>query len=147
MGEWLDGAEMDALNADERAHLREHEHLLLLSFVDWRAALRVLPAADRARDAVRDLVEMRADDVALTSLGCRDPRHTLAAAIVAAAGGAGGQVPEGALAVAGGAVSVRVRRLLAPARPLPLPARAAALLCALALLLVPPLLLVLPALV
>ena len=145
--EELDGAQLDAVIAHERAHLREHHHLLLLPFVAWRAALPVLPAADRAHDAVRDLVEMRADDVALTSLGCRDPRHTLAAAIVAAAGGAGGQVPEGALAVAGGAVSVRVRRLLAPAQPLPLLGRAAALLCALALLLVPPLLLVLPALV
>ncbi|MCZ2830675.1 M48 family metalloprotease [Modestobacter sp. VKM Ac-2986] len=143
----LDGPQLDAVIAHERAHLREHHHLLLLPFVAWRAALPVLPAADRAHDAVRDLVEMRADDVALTSLGCSDPRHTLAAAIVAAAGGAGGQVPEGALAVAGGSVAVRVRRLLAPAHPLPLAARAAALLCALALLLVPPLLLVLPAVV
>ncbi|GAB4079846.1 M48 family metalloprotease [Modestobacter muralis] len=143
----LDGAQLDAVIAHERAHLREHHHLLLLPFVAWRAALPVLPAADRAHDAVRDLVEMRADDVALATLGCPDPRHTLAAAIVAAAGGAGGQVPEGALAVAGGSVAVRVRRLLAPAHPLPLVARAAALLGALALLLVPPLLLVLPAVV
>ena len=143
----LDGAQLDAVIAHERAHLREHHHLLLLPFVAWRAALPVLPAAARAHDAVRDLVEMRADDVALTSLGCPDPRHTLAAAIVAATGGAGGQVPEGALAVAGGPVAVRVRRLLAPAQPLPGWARSAALLCALALLLVPSLLLVLPALV
>jgi Zn-dependent protease with chaperone function len=143
----LDGAQLDAVVAHERAHLAEHHHLLLLPFVAWRAALPVLPAADRAHDAVRDLVEMRADDVALTSLDGADPRRTLAAAIVAVAGGAGGQVPEGALAVTGGSVAVRVRRLLAPARPLPRSGRWAALVGAVALLFLPTLLLVLPALV
>jgi Peptidase family M48 len=153
----LDQRQVAAVVAHERAHLAEHHHLLLLPFVAWRAALPVLPAADRAHDAVRDLVEMRADDVALTSLDGRDPRRTLAAAIVAVAGGAGGQVPAGALAVTGGAagggaagggaVAVRVRRLLAPAQPLPVVGRWAALAGALALLLVPTVLLVLPALV
>ncbi|WP_299957282.1 M56 family metallopeptidase [uncultured Modestobacter sp.] len=143
----LDQAQLDAVVAHERAHLREHHHLLLLPFVAWRAALPVLPAADRAHDAVRDLVEMRADDVALGSLTGPDPRRTLAAAIVAAAGGSGGQVPEGALAVSGGPVAVRVRRLLAPADPLPARARWMALVCAVALLLVPTVLLLLPALV
>lgn len=141
----LDGAQLDAVVAHERAHLREHHHLLLLPFVAWRAALPVLPAADRAHDAVRDLVEMRADDVALRSLSGPDPRRTLAVAIVAAAGGSGGQVPEGALAVTGGPVAVRVRRLLAPADPLPARARWAALASAVALLLVPTLLLLIPA--
>jgi hypothetical protein len=147
MVEELDRPQLDAVVAHERAHLSEHHHLLLLPFVAWRAALPVLPAADRAHDAVRDLVEMRADDVALTALDGPDPRRTLAAAIVAVAGGAGGPLPEGALAVTGGAVAVRVRRLLSPAQPLPAGGRAAALACALALLLVPTLLLVLPALV
>jgi Zn-dependent protease with chaperone function len=141
----LDDAQLAAVVAHERAHLRERHHLLLLPFVAWRAALPVLPAADRAHDAVRDLVEMRADDVALESLTGPEPRRTLAAAIVAVAGGAGGVVPAGALAVDGGAVAVRVRRLLAPARPLPAPARWTALLCALALLLVPTALLLAPA--
>jgi hypothetical protein len=147
MVEELDDAQVDAVVAHERAHLAEHHHLLLLPFVAWRAALPVLPAADRAHDAVRDLVEMRADDVALSALSGPDPRRTLAAAIVAVAGGAGGPLPEGALAVTGGPVAVRVRRLLAPAQPLPAGGRAAALVCALALLLVPTVLLVLPALV
>jgi Zn-dependent protease with chaperone function len=144
--EELDGAQVDAVVAHERAHLAEHHHLLLLPFVAWRAALPVLPAADRAHDAVRDLVEMRADDVALCSLRGVDPRRTLAAAIVAVAAGAGGQLPEGALAVTGGAVAVRVRRLLVPACPLPSAARWSALASAVALLLAPTLLLVLPAL-
>jgi beta-lactamase regulating signal transducer with metallopeptidase domain len=142
----LDAAQVDAVVAHERAHLTEHHHLLLLPFVAWRAALPVLPAADRAHDAVRDLVEMRADDVALRSLSGPDPRRTLAAAIVEVAAGAGGQLPEGALAVTGGPVAVRVRRLLAPVAPLPAAARSAALLSAVALLLVPTVLLVLPAL-
>ena len=145
MVEELDGAQVEAVVAHERAHLAEHHHLLMLPFVAWRAALPVLPAAGRAHDAVRELVEMRADDVALTSLRCPDPRRTLAAAIVAVATGAGGPLPEGALAVTGGTVAVRVRRLLAPAAPLPPAARWAALAAALALLLVPTLLLVLPA--
>ena len=143
----LDGAQLDAVVAHERAHLREHHHLLLLPFVAWRAALPVLPAADRAHDAVRVLVEMRADDVALTSLTGPEPRRTLAEAIVAAAGGSGGQVPEGALAVSGGAVAVRVRRLLSPPQPLSAGARWVVLLAAVALLLVPTVLLLVPALV
>ena len=142
----LDDAQLAAVVAHERAHLSERHHLLLLPFVAWRAALPVLPAADRAHDAVRDLVEMRADDVALGSLSGPEPRRTLAAAIVAVAGGAGGVVPDGALAVTGGPVAVRVRRLLAPPRPLPASGRWAALSCALALLLVPTALLVAPAL-
>jgi Zn-dependent protease with chaperone function len=143
----LDAAQVEAVIAHERAHLAEHHHLLLLPFVAWQAALPVLPAAGRAHDAVRDLVEMRADDVALRSLSGPEPRRTLAAAIVAVAAGAGGQLPDGALAVTGGAVAVRVRRLLAPAAPLSGVARWAALAGAVALLLVPTALLVLPALV
>jgi Zn-dependent protease with chaperone function len=145
MVEELDDAQVDAVVAHERAHLAEHHHLLLLPFVAWRAALPVLPAADRAHDAVRDLVEMRADDVALGALDGPGPRRTLAAAIVAVAGGGGGVVPTGALAVTGGAVAVRVRRLLTPARPLSRGARWAARAAALALLLVPTALLLAPA--
>lgn len=142
----LEGGQLAAVVAHERAHLAEHHHLLLLPFLAWRAALPVLPAAGRAYDAVRALVEMRADDVALRSLPGPDARRTLAAAIVAVAGAAGGEVPAGALSVAGGAVAVRVRRLLAPARPLSGAARAWAVVCAVALLLVPTVLLIAPAL-
>src|SRR3712207_8402548 len=46
-------------------------------------------SAGRAHAAVRTLVEMRADDVALGSLPGRAPRRTLAQAIVVAADGAG----------------------------------------------------------
>jgi len=142
----LDRGQLAAVVAHERAHLAEHHHLLLLPFLAWRAALPVLPAADRAHDAVRALVEMRADDVALCSLTGPDVRRTLAEAIVAVAGAAGGEVPAGALTLTGGPVAVRVRRLLVPADPLPPAARWAALTSALALLLAPTALLVLPAL-
>ncbi|MGY1815574.1 M48 family metalloprotease [Blastococcus sp. SYSU D00820] len=144
----LDDAQLAAVVAHERAHLREHHHLLLLPFVAWEAALPVLPAAARAHAAVRELVEMRADDVALAALGGAAHRRTLAQAIVAAAGGPGGGagVPSGALAVSGGAVAARVVRLLQPPAPLPAAARAGALAAAGLLLLVPTALLLLPAL-
>jgi Zn-dependent protease with chaperone function len=142
----LDDDELAAVVAHERAHLRERHHLLLLPFVAWEAALPVLPAAARAHAAVRELVEMRADDVALGSLSGGAPRRTLARAIVAAAGGAGGSgVPSGALAVTGSATGARVVRLLEAPRPLPTGARWAALVSAGLLLLLPTALLLLPA--
>jgi Zn-dependent protease with chaperone function len=143
----LDDDQLAAVVAHERAHLKEHHHLLLLPFVAWEAALPVLPAAARAHAAVRELVEMRADDVALTSLSGPAPRRTLARAIVAAAGGAGGAgVPDGALAVTGSATGARVARLLEHPWPLPAAARWTALLSAGLLLLLPTALLLLPAL-
>jgi Zn-dependent protease with chaperone function len=142
----LDGDQVAAVVAHERAHLREHHHLLLLPFVAWEAALPVLPAAGRAHAAVRELVEMRADDVALASLSGSTPRRTLARAIVAAAGGAGGPgVPTGALAVTGSATGARVVRLLEPPSPLPAAVRWAVLTAAGLLLLLPTALLLLPA--
>jgi Zn-dependent protease with chaperone function len=146
MVEELADDELAAVVAHERAHLAEHHHLLLLPFVAWEAALPVLPAAGRAHAAVRELVEMRADDVALRSLDGAEPRRTLARAIITAAEGAGGAlVPGGALAVTGGPVRARVVRLLEPPAPLPVAARAAALASAGLLLLVPTALLLLPA--
>jgi len=142
----LDGDQLAAVVAHERAHLRERHHLLLLPFVAWEAALPVLPAAGRAHAAVRELVEMRADDVALHSLSGTAPRRTLARAIVAAAGGAGGAgVPTGALAISGSVTGARVVRLLEPPDPLPAAARWTALAMAGLLLLVPTALLLLPA--
>jgi Zn-dependent protease with chaperone function len=141
----LDEAQLAAVVEHERAHLRERHHLLLLPFVAWEAALPVLPAAARAHRAVRALVEMRADDVALRALSGPSARRTLARAIVAAAGSAGSEVPSSALAVTGSVLGDRVVRLLEPPRPLPARARWSALVAATLLLLAPTLLLVLPA--
>ncbi|MCV2488131.1 M56 family metallopeptidase [Geodermatophilus sp. YIM 151500] len=145
----LDEAQLAAVVAHERAHLREHHHLYLLPFVAWEAALPVLPATTRAHTAVRTLVEMRADDLALADpalagTGGPHPRRTLAEAIVAAAEGAGG-VPGGALALGAGAVAARVHRLLDPPPPLPAAVRTAVLVVAALLLLLPTALLLLPA--
>jgi Zn-dependent protease with chaperone function len=142
----LDAAQLAAVVAHERTHLREHHHLYLLPFVAWEAALPVLPAAARAHAAVRTLVEMRADDVALAAVPGPDPRRTLARAIVAAGAAGGDGVPAGALAAAGSAVTARVRRLLEPPAPLPAVVRAAVLAAAGLLLAVPTALLLLPAL-
>ncbi|MGY1601550.1 M56 family metallopeptidase [Geodermatophilus sp. SYSU D00815] len=144
MVEELDDAQLAAVVAHERAHLKERHHLLLLPFVAWEEALPVLPAAARAHASVRQLVEMRADDVALRLLP-GGSRRTLAEAIVAVAGGSGGGVPAGALAVAGSATGARVVRLLEPPSPLPAAARWGALAAAALLLLLPTLLLLLPA--
>jgi Zn-dependent protease with chaperone function len=141
----LDDDQLAAVVAHERAHLREHHHLYLLPFLAWEAALPVLPAAGRAHAAVRTLVEMRADDVALAALPGPDPRRTLARAIVAAGAHGGGGVPSGALAAGGSAVTARVRRLLGPPAPLSAAARAAVLAAAGLLLAVPTALLLLPA--
>jgi len=143
----LDDDQLAAVVAHERAHLRERHHLLLLPFVAWEAALPLLPAAGRAHAAVRELVEMRADDVALSSLPVPAPRRALAEAIVAAVGGSGGaEVPSGALAVTGSVPRARVVRLLEPPSPLPIVARWTALVSAGLLLLLPTALLLLPAL-
>lgn len=136
--------ELAAVVAHERAHLAERHHLLLLPFVAWREALPVLPAADRAHDAVRDLVEMRADDVALRSVPGPGARRVLARAIVAAAEGG---APTGALAAGGGVLTARVTRLLDPPEPLPRWARPFAVGAAVTLVLAPTLLLLTPALV
>ncbi|MGY1743125.1 MULTISPECIES: M56 family metallopeptidase [unclassified Blastococcus] len=141
----LDDAQLAAVVAHERAHLREHHHLYLLPFVAWEAALPVLPAAARAHAAVRTLVEMRADDVALASLPGPDPRRTLARAIVAAGAPGGGGVPAGALAAGGSGLPARVHRLLQPPAPLPAAVRAAVLAAAALLIAVPTALLLLPA--
>lgn len=143
----LDDAQLAAVVAHERAHLRERHHLLLLPFVAWEAALPLLPAAERAHAAVRELVEMRADDVALASLPGAGARRTLARAIVAAAEGAGGAgVPDGALAVTGSTTGARVVRLLEPTQPLSVVGRVTALVSAGLLLLLPTVLLLAPAL-
>jgi Zn-dependent protease with chaperone function len=141
----LDDAGLAAVVAHERAHLRERHHLYLLPFVAWEAALPLLPAPRRAHAAVRTLVEMRADDLALAELDGPAPRRTLAGAIVTAAEGARG-VPGGALAAGGGAVGARVRRLLEPPAPLPPAVRAVILAAAALLLLLPTALLLLPTL-
>lgn len=65
----LSPAQLDAVVAHERAHLRQKHHLLIDAFRSWKRALPWFPIATRAQDAVALLVEMLADDTARRSAG------------------------------------------------------------------------------
>jgi hypothetical protein len=139
----LDQAELAAVLAHERAHLRERHDLVVLPFTALRRAFPRSASARRAHAAVALLVEMLADDHALRH---RPARELVTALIRVGASGAG-NVPPGALAAGGpqdSDVAARVARLLEPAPGLSAPALA--LVCAAATLLVavPAALLVVP---
>lgn len=111
----LDQAELAAVLAHERAHLRERHDLVLLPFTALLRAFRWSGAACRAHRAVALLVEMHADDRALR----QRPARELATALLRVGAAGGGQAPSGALAAAaagpGADVAARVIRLLRPA--------------------------------
>lgn len=111
----LDDAQLAAVVAHERAHLAEHHDVALA----WSAALaRAFPRIPLFRDAqaeVARLVELRADDVAADQSG----RLTVAGALLEVATGRGSAVVPGVALGAGGSTTAqRVRRLIAPHRPL-----------------------------
>ena len=93
--ELLDQAELAAVLAHERAHLRERHDLVLLPFTALLRAFRWSAVARRAQRAVALLVEMLADDHALR----HRPARELATALIRV-GAAGSPVPSGALAAA-----------------------------------------------
>jgi hypothetical protein len=116
--ELLDQAELAAVLAHERAHLRERHDLVLLPFTALLRAFRWCAVARRAEGAVALLVEMLADDHALR----HRPARELATALIRV-GAAGSRAPSGALAAGGtgsgaggadGEVAARVARLLRP---------------------------------
>ncbi len=94
----LDQAELAAVIAHERAHLRARHDLVLLPFTALLRAFRWSEAAQEANRAVALLVEMMADDRA----GRRLPARELATALLRVGTSGGGGAPAGALAVAGG---------------------------------------------
>jgi hypothetical protein len=131
----LGPAELAAVLAHERAHLRERHDLVLLPFTALR---RAFPRSGRCADAYNSvalLVEMLADDRARRC----GPARELVSALVRVGTAGQGQVPAGALAAvsatdgAEGEVAARVTRLMRPVHPLPVPA-AAAICCGAALL-------------
>ena len=138
----LEPAELAAVLAHERAHLRERHDLVLLPFTALR---RAFPRSGTIADAYRAvalLVEMHADDRALRARpasgqggrgGMASPRNELVSALVRV--GTSGDAPAGALAVGSneGEVAARVLRLLRPLPPLP--AATVAGICAGAMLL------------
>lgn len=117
----LDQAELAAVLAHERAHLRERHDLVLLPFTALLRAFRWSAVACEAHAAVSLLVEMLADDRALR----HRPARELATALLRVGVAGGGRAPIGALAAADGAadcqVAARVSRLLRPAPRLPAP--------------------------
>jgi Zn-dependent protease with chaperone function len=131
--ELLGPAELAAVLAHERAHLRERHDLVLLPFSALWRAFPGSTTCGRAHQAVALLVEMLADDRALRA---RPARELLSALVRFGTAGAC-PAPAGTLAAGEGDVAARVARLLHPVRPLP-PAAIAAVCLAAALLVATP---------
>jgi Zn-dependent protease with chaperone function len=106
----LDQPQLLAVLAHERAHLAGRHHLLVTLGKAARAGFPGVPLFSRGAGEVARLAEMRADDVAARRSG----RDTLLQALVAMGTGSPLAAPSASLAATGGAVTVRVRRLLDP---------------------------------
>jgi Zn-dependent protease with chaperone function len=106
----LDPPQLLAVLAHEHAHLAGRHHLLVTLGKAARAGFPGVPLFARGAEEVARLVEMRADDVAARRRG----RDTLLQALVAMGTGRPLPAPSASLAATGGAVTVRVRRLLDP---------------------------------
>jgi Zn-dependent protease with chaperone function len=132
-------AELSAVLAHERAHLRARHDLVLIPFTSLRRALPGSQGVTQAYRAVALLVEMMADDRALRARGLT--ARELATALLRFGTAATDCAPAGALAVAEGELTARVTRLLIPQPPLPRTAQAAVVLSAALLVATVPLLL------
>jgi len=113
--ELLGRAELAAVLAHERAHLRERHDLVLLPFTALRRAFPRSATCTGAHHAVALLIEMLADDRALRGR----PARELVSALVRFGTAGTCPAPAGALAAAEGEVAARVTRLIQPLRPLP----------------------------
>jgi hypothetical protein len=149
----LDQAELAAVLAHERAHLRERHDLVLLPFTALARAFPWSVLVQRSYASVALLVEMLADDHAARQ---RPVRELVTALIRVGAAGTPG-TPAGTLAVADqdgaegesraegeSGVTARVERLLTPAPGIGLGARILVCSTAAALVVVPAALLVMP---
>jgi Zn-dependent protease with chaperone function len=124
--ELLGRAELAAVLAHERAHLRERHDLVLLPFTALRRAFPRSAMCGEVHRAVALLVEMLADDRALRGR----PTRELVSALVRFGMAGTCPTPAGALAAGQGDMAARVARLLQPVRPLPAAASAAVCLSA-----------------
>ena len=139
----LDAAELAAVLAHERAHLRARHDLVLLPFCALGQAFPRSRLVRQAHATVALLVEMLADDRALR----HRPARELATALLRVGASGVGRAPSGALAAIptpDGETVARVTRLLAPAPRLPAPALALVWSAAAALVAAPVALLLLP---
>lgn len=111
-------AELAAVLAHERAHLRARHDLVLIPFTSLRRAFPRSRVICQAYRTVALLVEMMADDRALRVRGlfARELATALLRFGTATSGCA--PAPVGALGAAEGELTARVNRLLTPPRPL-----------------------------
>jgi len=135
-------AELTAVLAHERAHLRARHDLVLIPFTSLRRALPRSRVIAQAYRTVALLVEMMADDRALRVRGLLARELATALLRFGTAGTHG--APAGALAAAEGELTARVSRLLAPQPPLSRPAQVTVVLAAAVIVALPLLLLVVP---
>jgi Zn-dependent protease with chaperone function len=144
-------AELAAVLAHERAHLRARHDLVLIPFTSLRRAFPRSRVISQSYRTVALLVEMMADDRALRVRGL--VARELAMALLRFGTSGADAAPAGALAAASGPaglvstegeLTARVDRILARPRPLSLPAQAMVLLAATGLVAAPILLLVIP---
>jgi Zn-dependent protease with chaperone function len=133
-------AELTAVLAHERAHLRARHDLVLIPFTSLRRAFPRSRVIAQAYRTVALLVEMMADDRALQVRGLL-ARELAMALLRFGTSGADCAAPAGALAAAEGELTARVSRLLTPQPPLPRAAQAVVVLSAALLVFVPLLLL------
>ena len=135
-------AELAAVLAHERAHLRARHDLVLIPFTSLRRTFPRSRVITQAHRTVALLVEMMADDRALRVRGLF--ARELATALLRFGTAGADRVPAGALAAAEGELTARVNRLLTPPPPLSRPAQAVVVLAAALFVTAPLLLLVTP---
>jgi len=135
-------AELAAVLAHERAHVRARHDLVLIPFTSLRRAFPRSRVITQAYQSVALLVEMMADDRALRVRGL--VARELATALLRFGTAETRCAPAGALAVAEGELTARVNRLLAPPPPLSRSVQAGIVLAAALLAAAPVLLLVTP---
>jgi hypothetical protein len=137
-------AELAAVLAHERAHLRARHDLVLIPFTSLRRAFPRSQVITQAHRTVALLVEMMADDRALRVRGLL--ARELATALLRFGTAGTEHAPAGALAVATaeGQLTARVNRLLTPPPPLPRSVQGMVILTAALLVAAPLLLLVIP---
>ncbi len=128
-------AELTAVLAHERAHLRARHDLVLIPFASLRRAFPRSAVMTEACRTVALLVEMMADDHALRVRGLL--RRELATALLRFGTAGADGAPAGALAATEGELTARVNRLLRPPAPLPKAAQAAVVVGSAALVALP----------
>ena len=138
-------AELAAVLAHERAHLRERHDLVVLPFTALRRAFGWSRICADAHQSVALLIEMLADDRALRAR----PARALAGALARfGTAGCAENTPAGALAVSGavqeGEMAARVTRIMTPPPPLAYAVRLGIWCAATTIVVVPVALLLLP---